>query len=104
MERHYNLKDSAILNDPINERDYRVLCKNYLKKDFIFDLLANVPIFLHDLLSGYPNGEAEMETIYQESYLVKIFMILKFLRFKHVNDVRESLKQIKEHLADTFIS
>ena len=98
------MKDSAILNDPINERDYRVLCKNYLKNDFIFDLLANVPIFLYDLLRGYPNGEAEIETIYQESYLYRIFMILKFLRFVHVSDVRESLKQITEHLADIFIS
>ena len=92
VPRYYSLNsnNNNTLNDPIYERDYRVLCKNYLKADFIFDLLANFPIFFYDMISGYPTGEEEMEAR-RELTIYQFFWCLKFIRFIHANDIRDSL-------------
>ena len=38
----------TLLNDPLFERDVKLLCLSYLKSVFIFDFLANVPIFVYE--------------------------------------------------------
>ena len=106
MPREYTLNttnSNQTLNDPVYERDYRILCKNYLKADFTFDVIANMPIFFYDMLSGYPTGEEEMEER-RELLIYQIFWCLKFIRFVHANDIRDSLVQIKDVLSDKFIS
>ena len=47
-------KDVGNLQDPLLERDIRVLCLRYLKGQFVLDFIANVPIFIYELLYGWP--------------------------------------------------
>ena len=39
------------INDPILERDITILAKKYLKGEALVDLLANVPIFVFNLVN-----------------------------------------------------
>lgn len=54
-------KDADLgLNDPLLERDIKVLCISYIKREFIFDCAANVPIFLYEALRGWPTDPETM--------------------------------------------
>ena len=78
------------LSDPVLERDITVLLKNYLKKQFWLDGLANIPIFAYDIYHGY--SDPEKYEIAENYYLLYCFMFLKILRIFHFHLVEGSVK------------
>ena len=90
------------LRDHKYERDPVVLLKQYFKGLFILDLLANFPISLFEIFNGFPGGEEKVRELVADNDLFKIFMVLKLLRFAHVNKVIQSLIMMKDILADIF--
>ena len=74
------------LNDPLLERDIKVLCISYMKREFIFDCAANVPILFYELLRGWPTDAETMGRL-QSYRFYRIFMGLKLLRFTHIGEV-----------------
>ena len=45
------------LDDPKWERDISVICCKYIKNDAIADLLANIPITMYFVLTGFPDAD-----------------------------------------------
>lgn len=85
------------LDDPVYERDVCVLFVKYLRGDFLFDSLANLPIFIYEALYGFPDLE---QGDFSKAYLV--FMGLKFFRLFHLDEVWQSFARVKEILAEIF--
>ena len=90
------------LRDHKYERDPVVLLKQYFKGLFLLDLLANFPISLFEIFNGLEGGEEKVRELVADNDLFKIFMVLKLLRFAHVNKVIQSLIMMKDILADIF--
>ena len=49
-----NKESSKGLDDPIYERDIKVLSLRFLKGGFLFAFLSNWPIFIYDVTMGFP--------------------------------------------------
>ena len=53
-----NLKKQNILTDPHYESDLAKILASYLKGIFVFDFLANIPIFFYEMGLGYPTSDS----------------------------------------------
>ena len=49
--------------DPEIERNILIISKRYLKTVAVFDILANFPILVYNIVEGYPQSRAEIETV-----------------------------------------
>ena len=87
------------MDDPVYERDVSYLIMKYMRGDFFYDCLANLPIFVYEAVYGFPHvydGELTNRTWYL------LFMHLKFFRFFHLDEVTDALTRVKEILAQIF--
>lgn len=78
-----------------------ILTKNYLRKNAIFDILANFPLFIYTLSNGLPSSEEEVEKA-AETRLFVVVMALKSLRLLHSTEVSDALKRIMNLFSDIF--
>ena len=87
--------------DPGFESNIKVTSWRYLKNNFIFEGLANLPIFFYEMGLGYPIDEDEMrEAVSSDWY--NAFMFLKILRLVKAGDVRDELKRILNIILEYF--
>lgn len=90
------------LDDPVFERDPVVLLKTYFKGLLIPDFLANIPIFMFEMFTGFLNSQEDIDRLAEESIFYNAFMIMKLLRFARIKQVTLSLVRVKNILSDIF--
>ena len=78
------------INDPTLERDITKLTKNYLTSEAFVDILANVPIFVFNIVNNFEHNPEKLE----DHIVYNFCMGLKFLRLAHANEVSQSLKRL----------
>ena len=75
--------DEKGLDDPVLERDIAILLKRYLKTEFIFDAIANLPVFIYDIMNGFPDINPQTHITYEftdSTDYYAAFMLLKIFR------------------------
>ena len=92
---------NATIDDPLLERDIKVLCISYLKGVFIIDFVANVPIFVFELFLGWPLSEDDMEKLTNNG-IYRILMILKLLRYFQTGNVSVAIARVFAYLSEIF--
>ena len=66
------------------ERNISILLDSYLRKDFITDAIANLPIFFLDISRGFPSFDhAAFSTEYDTPFMA--CMLLKIFRIVHLD-------------------
>ena len=98
-----NNKDSSKgLDDPIYERDIKVLSLKFLKGGLLFAFLSNWPIFIYDTYNGFPEDVDYMES--EPTIIFRICFGLKNLRFLYVGRVTGMLRNLKNILGEIFVT
>lgn len=89
------------LNDPEWERNFTVLLKRYLRNEFFFDAIANLPIFVYDIAFGFPRYDFDREITLAEFFsdVYVVFMFLKIFRLAQLSEISRSLDRIKDTFA-----
>lgn len=95
--------DQTGLNDPLWERDFVFLLKNYLTGEAIFDILANVPMLVYKISIGMPAVIDQKELgHWDEAPIFWTCMTLQFLRLFHYNNVTDIIRRIVDTLQEIF--
>ena len=83
------------------ERDVWKLFKKYIRKSFIFDVLANIPISLYYFINGFPSEPETLERVADDPAFI-ICMAFKTLRLYHLSYVTDTLRRLMDLLSEIF--
>ena len=83
------------------ERNISILLNDYLRKDFITDALANLPMLILDIYRGFPSFDhAAFNNEYDTLFM--ICMLLKIFRIFNLDQIKKTLNRIRDMLGDFF--
>ena len=80
-----------------------MLTKQYLKKDAIFDGLANFPVAAYFFIKGgLPGTQEEIDAATEGTMVFTIVMVMKTLRLFHAGVALDALKRLFIRLEEIF--
>ena len=89
------------LDDPIWERNICKLTKQYIRREFLWQALANIPIFVYEIYLGLPYDEETLMDLRTQT-LYNVFMGLKILRLHHMSALSRSAELIWSKIQGIF--